>query len=190
MRVPGSRPRSFGGPGAGRRAMPTRYHMPVALIAALGAACSTAAGPVPVVADRAGLLQIAGEWSGNYDSPVVDRHGTIIFKLEAGRDTANGDVTMVPRGWTRPLGPMEHPAAAARDAPVPEVLRIRFVRVEYGVVSGTLEPYKDPDCGCAVYTTFTGRLMGDVIEGSFTARPAHGPAYEGTWRVQRKKQGG
>jgi hypothetical protein len=140
-----------------------------------------------VVADQAGLLQLAGEWHGYYDSPVVDRRGTIIFKLEAGRDTANGDVTMVPRGWTRPLGPADHPAAAARDAPVPEVLRIRFVRVEYGVVSGTLQPYKDPDCGCAVYTTFTGRLLEDVIEGTFTARPAHGPAYEGSWRVQRKK---
>ncbi|NIM51967.1 MAG: hypothetical protein GTO22_22440 [Gemmatimonadales bacterium] len=170
--------------------MPVRYQMLVALSVALVAACSTAPGPVPVVADQAELLQLAGEWHGNYDSPVVDRHGTIIFKLEAGRDTARGDVTMVPRGWTRPLGPAEHPAAAARDAPVPEVLRIRFVRIEYGVVSGTLEPYKDPDCGCAVYTTFTGRLLGDVIEGTFVSRPAHGPAYEGTWRVQRKKGGG
>jgi hypothetical protein len=166
--------------------MASRCQISVALFAALGAACSTAPGPVPVVADQAELVQIAGEWHGNYDSPVVDRHGTIVFKLEAGRDTANGDVTMVPRGWTRPLGPAEHPAAAALDAPVPEVLQIRFVRVEYGVVSGTLEPYKDPDCGCAVYTTFTGRLMGNAIEGTFTSRPGHGPAYEGTWRVERK----
>lgn len=166
--------------------MATNYSKFVALSATLAAACSTAPGPVPVVADQAELIQIAGEWHGTYDSPVVDRHGTIVFKLEAGRDTARGDVTMVPRGWTRPLGPAEHPAAAARGAPVPEVLQIRFVRVEYGVVSGTLEPYKDPDCGCAVYTTFTGRLMGEVIEGTFTSRPGHGPAYQGTWRVQRK----
>jgi hypothetical protein len=170
--------------------MSARRLLFVVLIAAVGAACSTAPGPVPVVADQAELQQLAGEWYGDYESPVVDRRGTIIFKLEAGRDTANGDVTMVPRGWTRPLGPVEQPAAAAHDAPIPEVLQIRFVRVEYGVVSGTLEPYKDPDCGCAVYTTFTGRLMGDSIEGTFTSRPGHGPAYEGTWRVQRKKEGG
>lgn len=170
--------------------MPTRYRMSVTLITALGTACSTSPSPVPVVADQAELLQIAGEWHGTYDSPVVDRRGTIVFKLEAGRDTAHGDVTMIPRGWTRPLGPAEHPAAVARDAPIPEVLQIRFVRVEYGVVSGTLQPYKDPDCGCAVYTTFIGRLMGDLIEGTFTARPAHGPAYEGTWRIQRKREGG
>jgi hypothetical protein len=170
--------------------MSARRLLFVVLIAAVGAACSTAPGPVPVVADQAELQQLAGEWYGHYESPVVDRRGTIIFKLEAGRDTANGDVTMVPRGWTRPLGPVEHPAAAARDAPIPEVLQIRFVRVEYGVVSGTLEPYEDPDCGCAVYTTFTGRLTEDLIEGTFISRPGHGPAYEGTWRVQRKKEGG
>ncbi|MGD2153562.1 MAG: hypothetical protein PVG79_09860 [Gemmatimonadales bacterium] len=170
--------------------MPTRHAMLLTLIPVLGAACSTAPGPVPVVADQAGLLQIAGEWYGSYDSPLVDRHGTIIFVLEAGRDTARGDVTMIPRGWTRPLSPIDHPAAAAHEAPIPEVLRIRFVRVEYGVVSGTLQPYKDPDCGCPVYTTFTGRLLGDVIEGTFTARPGHGAAYEGTWRVERKKEGG
>jgi hypothetical protein len=170
--------------------MATRYHVRVALIAALVAACSTGPGPVPVVADQAELFQLAGEWHGTYDSPVVDRHGTIEFKLEAGRDTAQGDVTMIPRGWTRPLGPAEHPAAAVRDAGAPEVLQILFVRLEYGVVSGTLEPYKDPDCGCAVYTTFTGRLMGNVIEGTFTSRPGHGPAYEGSWRVQRKREAG
>ncbi|UCC71602.1 MAG: hypothetical protein JSV86_14600 [Gemmatimonadota bacterium] len=162
----------------------------VPLLAALGAACSTSPGPVPVVAEAGELLQIAGKWQGHYDSPVVGRSGSIVFELEAGADTAHGEVTMIPRGWNRPLGPAEDPAAAARDAPIPEVLQIRFVRVEYGVVSGTLQPYNDPDCGCPVYTTFTGRLQGDTIEGKFTARPGHGPAYQGSWRVERKREGG
>jgi hypothetical protein len=160
--------------------------MYVTAIAAAVWACSTSPGPVPVVADEGELLQLAGEWQGYYDSPAVDRHGSIVFNLEAGRDTAYGDVTMVPRGWTRPLGPEEDPAAAARGAPIPEVLQIRFIRVEYGVVSGTMEPYKDPDCGCSVYTTFTGQLKGNVIEGKFTARPGDGPPYQGTWMVTRK----
>ncbi len=160
------------------------------VLSALGWACASSAGPVPVVAEAGDLAQLAGEWSGYYDSPAVDRRGTIVFELEAGRDTAHGDVTMVPRGWTRPLGPVDDPAWVAREAPRPEVLQIRFVRVEAGRVTGTLQPYRDPDCGCAVYTTFEGELKDDVIAGTFTARPSDEPPYKGTWQVMRKKSGG
>ncbi len=165
--------------------MRVRHFLSLSLLAA-GGACSSAPPPVPVVAEAADLAQLAGEWSGAYDSPASGRRGTIVFRLEAGADTAYGDVTMIPRGWTRPLGPAEDPAAAAREAPIPETLRIRFVRVEGGVVTGTLEPYRDPDCGCPVYTIFTGRVKEDVIEGSFTAHPGHGPPYQGSWRARRR----
>jgi hypothetical protein len=70
------------------------------------------------------------------------------------------------------------------------VLRIRFVRVDGGKVSGTLQPYRDPDCGCSVYTTFEGTVEGDVIEGTFVARHADGPLFRGTWLVMRRKSGG
>jgi hypothetical protein len=158
------------------------------LIVASGvlAACSSAPEPVPVAGDPLDLVALAGEWSGYYNSPAVGRTGSIIFELEAGRDTAYGDVTMIPRGWTRPLGPMDDPAADARDAPAPRVLTIAFVRVEGTKVTGTMEPYKDPDCNCAVYTTFTGNLKNDVIEGRFLSRMAIGSRFEGSWRVERK----
>ena len=65
---------------------------------------------------------------------------------------------------------------------------IRFVRFEDGMVRGTLEPYEDPDCGCAVYTTFEGTMGTDTIEGTFTSRPGHGSQYKGTWYVMRKKK--
>jgi hypothetical protein len=140
-----------------------------------------------VVAEAGDLKQLSGEWSGYYDSQALERRGTIVFNLKAGTDTARGDVTMIPRGWTRPLGPAEDPADAARRAPLPEVLRIRFVRVEGGMVSGTLQPYRDPDCGCSVYTTFAGVVGDDVIEGTFVARHADGPLFRGTWLVMRRK---
>jgi hypothetical protein len=164
------------------------YHrLTLALLAAASAACAPSPDPVPVVAEAGELAHLAGEWRGYYDSPAVDRRGSITFTLEAGADTAYGDVTMVPSGWTQPLGPIDDPATAARDAPRPETLRISFIRVEGGVVTGTMDPYKDPDCGCAVYTTFTGTLKGDVIEGRFISRPGHGPQYSGSWYVTRKK---
>jgi hypothetical protein len=167
--------------------MGTGLWSPVVALVALSVACASPPAPVPVVADTADLLQLAGEWEGYYSSPAAERQGNITFALEAGRDTAYGDVLMVPRGWSRPLGLAEDPAAAARDAPIPATLRIRFVRVEDGRVSGTLEPYRDPDCGCAVYTTFVGMLRGDVVEGTFTSRLAAGPLYKGTWLVERKR---
>jgi len=160
------------------------------LVAALSGACASSPAPVPVVAETIDLYRLAGEWSGSYSSPIVGREGTITFMLEAGRDTAHGDVVMVPRGWKQPLGPIQDPAAAARDAPIPETLQIRFIRVEGSKLTGTMAPYKDPECGCPIYTTFEGVVEGDEIAGSFTARPAHGAPYKGSWKVQRKQEGG
>ena len=169
--------------------MSTRHSLSL-LLAALATACVSSPAPVPVVGAAVDLALLAGEWSGTYESPATERRGTIIFNLDAGRDTAHGDVTMIPRGWTQPLGPAQDPAAVARDAPIPEVLKIRFVRLEGGKLSGTLDPYRDPDSGGAVYTTFTGTLKDDIIEGTFTARPADGRPYNGTWRATRKKKEG
>ena len=75
------------------------------------------------------------------------------------------------------------------DAPAPQTLAIRFVRVRADTVSGTLEPYRDPECGCPINTTFIGVVEDGVIEGNFTARPSHGPPYKGTWRVTRREDG-
>ena len=168
--------------------MSVRYAPALVLTCWIGAACSTSGGPVPVVAEADELAHLTGEWRGYYDSPTVDRHGSIVFALEAGRDTAYGDVTMVPSGWTESLGPVEDPADIARDAQRPETLRILFIQVEDGVVQGTMEPYRDPDCGCAVYTTFEGKVGQDIIEGTFTSRPGHGSQYKGTWHVMRKQK--
>ena len=165
--------------------MSNRLRAGLLLSCAMLAACSAGPEPVPVAGAPMELVALAGEWSGYYNSPAVGRTGSIVFELEAGRDTAYGDVTMIPRGWTRPLRPMDDPAADARDAPAPRVLKIAFVRVEGTKVTGTMEPYKDPDCNCAVNTTFTANLKEDVIEGKILSRMAIGPRFEGSWRVQR-----
>ena len=156
-------------------------------MSALGAACASSPAPVPVVSRDGDLSLLEGEWKGEYDAPSVGRHGSIVFKLAAGADTAYGSVLMVPRGWSQPLGPLGNPAFEAHDAPTPELLTISFVRLARGEVSGILDPYADPECDCAVYTTFTGQLVApDVIEGTFVSR--HGrttTTYSGTWRVVR-----
>ena len=157
----------------------------IALLASV-VGCAGTPEPVPVVAEPMDLALLQGEWRGEYRASTVRRSGSILFRLEAGSDTAFGDVVMIPADADRPLGPPDLQGGPEADPSRPQVLRIAFVRVEKGTVSGTLEPYRDPDCGCAVSTTFTGTLEGDEISGTFVAvRGAGGGRFSGSWRVSR-----
>lgn len=155
---------------------------------AVAAACGPAmVPPVEVQGARDDVSALAGAWAGEYESPQAGRGGSIVFRLSADGDTAVGDVVMMPRAGIVAVPPPEGDHSPVRAAP-PRELTIRFVRVDGGRVTGTLDPYADPDCGCAVTTTFEGTLRGDVIEGTFITRgpPPHGEA-TGTWRVQRTR---
>ena len=155
-------------------------------------ACAAKPSPIPVVANAADLSQLAGEWAGNYTSPETGRSGSITFKLGAGKDSAFGDVLMVPSGATQALVPADRGSGAQGSntpARSPQVLTIRFVRVEGGRVSGTLDPYRSPDCECTLTTTFSGELRGDTIEGSFVTRGTQlGAPQTGRWKVTRREQ--
>lgn len=80
--------------------------------------------------------------------------------------------------------------ANLREPATSETLAIEFVRVDGAseTISGTLEPYRDPDCNCIVATTFTGTVSRDSIEGTFVTQA--GGAYRtkrGQWRVERRE---
>ncbi|MGE0352979.1 MAG: hypothetical protein AB7I33_05060 [Gemmatimonadales bacterium] len=130
---------------------------------------------------------LAGEWVGEYVSPTTGRTGSIMFTLDIGRDTAQGNVLMIPAGSDRPIEP------ARQDMPDPgrsraQLLTIAFVQARDGGVSGRLDPYRDPDCGCEVTTVFSGRLVADTLSGTFQS--VHRPGGErrtGEWKVVRKK---
>jgi hypothetical protein len=164
-----------------------RWMAPAALaLAAL--ACAGDPSPVPVHAGPAGAAALEGRWTGRYESPALGRGGSIVFTLVSGRDTAYGDVVMVPRGSRTPLVPA-YPSEVAADVRAPgeaQVLGIRFVTVEGDRVTGVLAPYTDPECECTVFTTFEGTVRGDRIGGTFTTRgaPYRRPAV-GSWRVDR-----
>src|SRR6266446_6286488 len=105
----------------------------------------------------------------------------------ASGDTAFGDVVMVPRGWGRALVPWNQPSVAGSgQAQASTVLTIRFVRVERGHVSGTLDPYAEPQTGERLFTTFTGELNGNTIAGTYTTRLPSGETQSGRWSVQRR----
>ena len=154
---------------------------------ALTTACALNPAPVPVAGAVEDVNALAGEWTGEYHSVETGRSGSILFTLEAGRDTAFGDVIMVPResGMTHD----DAIRAATTRRAANQVLTIRFVRVTGSTVSGTIEPYPSPDCGCQLITVFRGELRGDRIEGTFrTHHSEHETvAQQGTWWAARTK---
>jgi hypothetical protein len=160
----------------------------LAVLASATMACASNPTPITVTGDRASL---AGKWVGEYNSPATGRSGSIVFNLSPSGDAANGDVVMIPRGYGKALTPYTGNTtvnAGTQGTPSSQVLTIKLVRVSGDTVSGVLDPYRDPECDCAVQTTFTGRLNGDTIDGTFSTRgsPTNTPQ-TGTWRVKRSR---
>jgi hypothetical protein len=160
--------------------------------AALLAGCASRPTPVPVIGPRSDLSALVGDWSGEYSSPETGRSGSIAFALKTGKDTAIGSVVMVPKAQNETIIPgasVDRPVVRAAVTQNPgEVLTIRFVRMEGTQVIGTLDPYRDPDCGCQLTTTFRGEFTdARTIEGTFNSAGSgmgHLPS-SGRWKVTR-----
>lgn len=166
------------------------YRWVTSVALTLAAACASAPAPVEIAGSPDDLAALVGEWSGDY---VYDgdsrRAGSIVFRLDAAGDTARGDVLMTLPGSS--VGPAVIPppgeAWVARETAA-EILAISFVRTARGTVTGSLDPYTDPDCGCTVVTTFEGRVEPTAIAGTFTARRAEsGEVHGGRWTVKRRR---
>lgn len=164
------------------------------LAAVCSASCSSAPSPAPAVpveaAKKSDFSALVGKWTGGYQSEVTGRSGSIVFELKAGDATAHGDVLMWPKGSKEPLTPPPggNPTEE-RLRTMPRVLSITFVQSRGGYVTGTMDPYTDPDCQCQVRTTFVGSIDGDVIVGEFTTErfDKQGEPVKGTWKVARQK---
>ena len=161
------------------------------LLAALTSGCAPTLHKTPVGGDSTEIAWLAGEWEGTYESEATGRSGSIVFRLRSGADTAEGDVLMVPRQAHEPNDVAGQRLPAPGIGGMPEPLTIRFVRVAGGEVSGVLDPYRDPECGCKLRTTFRGSLRGDRIEGTFRSEGEgiHHLPSSGRWQVSRKRTG-
>jgi hypothetical protein len=161
----------------------------LSLLAVALCACGASRSPVPVVGPSTDISAMVGEWVGDYSSTQTGRSGSISFSLRSAEDTAFGDVIMIPTGLGRPLQPWQQPnvpSGVAAAAPHASVLTIRFVRVQAGHVSGTLDPYADPQTGERLLTTFAGDVSGNTISGTYTTRLPSGETQTGRWSVQRR----
>jgi hypothetical protein len=97
---------------------------------------------------------------------------------------------MIPGGYGKALTRYDRTTTTAnttmQNSDNSQVLTIRLVRVSADTVSGVLDAYRDPQCDCPVETTFTGRLTGNTIAGTYTTRGSTSVAPQtGTWRVKR-----
>ena len=161
-------------------------------IALSASACAMHGPPVLVEGAPDDLQQLTGEWDGEYTSAEAGRTGSIYFKLMGARDTARGDVLMIPRD---PLRNQDYlnPGTSMRSVPRP--LTIKFVAVEGDVVAGTMDPYEAPDCECQLLTTFRGVIRGNRGEGTFIIYHTRDTPtthiqethQKGTWWAERRR---
>lgn len=149
--------------------------------------CAYRPDPVPIAGSASALGSMAGTWLGEYSGSESGRSGSITFIIGARGDSAFGDVLMVSStnaGALQPVHSAQEHMAHVRSS---QALRIDFVAVSEGGLSGNLEPYIAPDCSCRVTTTFTGRRNGNVIEGTFVTQGPSNFEQRGTWRVSRSR---
>ncbi len=152
--------------------------------------CASHPPSTEVTASDFDLNPLVGEWRGESSSAQTGRKGTIAFTLRAGEAAAYGNVVMIPRPDSS-LTEAEREMVTNVGAPGKSVLKIQFVRKEGGNLSGTLDPYRDPDCNCPVITTFQGFFRdARTIEGTFSTVPTQpgGRVTGGIWRVTRVKR--
>lgn len=147
--------------------------------------CAPKSPRIAVTSSDFDLNPLLGEWHGQYKGSETGRSGTIAFTLRAGEANASGNVVMIPQSAGN------DPAVDPSQAAGRQVLTIHFVRKEGGSVTGTLDPYADPECSCQVNTTFQGTFTdARTIEGTYTtvpSKPGTG-VNTGTWKVTRLRR--
>jgi hypothetical protein len=149
----------------------------VLVVAAAG--CRAAVSPVPV---QGTVEQLVGEWAGDYFNTATGRRGSILFRLEAGKDTAQGDVLLTPNTQYTAPQKLDEPWWKTSS----QVLQISFVRCDVDEVSGWMKPYPDPETGELTYTEFTGSIRRDTLRGRYEAFvKTTGKRTTGTWTVAK-----
>ncbi|MBI4501122.1 MAG: hypothetical protein HY700_08175 [Gemmatimonadetes bacterium] len=165
-----------------------RFATFAAIAAVFSTACAVNPAPVPLSCDAEGRQLLIGNWSGEYFTPDGGRAGSIVFNF-APEDTlgyAHGDIVMAPPRGNQYLLPVDQGGISAPEETV-QVLTIEFLGVVGHQVGGTLSPYRDPETGEMLNTTFEGRIEGDKISGTLTTVHTRSMQVDvGTWEVVRK----
>ncbi len=123
---------------------------------------------------------MVGEWKGEYSSEASGKFGIIEFNLTKGADDAHGQVFM-----KESLGPhsLQQPLVTTYFRP----LAIKFVHAGDEVIHGIVDPYTDLKRNVTVHTSFKGKVIGDVMEGTYISTIEEtNQSYIGKWKVTRQ----
>jgi hypothetical protein len=150
-------------------------------------ACSYNPTPIPIEGPASEIAALGGTWEGTYVGRESQRRGTIQLEIRPGKDTAYGDILMESPTDHQIVAVDVHTGEHFKHARAPQVLTIRLIAVNDGLVEGVLEPYIAPDCQCTVNTVFRGRRVKEDIAGDFVTRGAYGLQQSGTWKVHRTR---
>jgi hypothetical protein len=161
-----------------------------AALSAFTVACASTPPGIEVSSQDFDLNPLVGVWRGSSTSVQTGRSGTIAFTLRAGESSATGNVMFIQRPDSL-LTPEEREALENIPAGGRAVVPIRFIRKQGGSLTGTLDPYRAPDCDCIVTTTFEGTFAdANTIQGTFTTVPSKAGASvtSGKWKMTRVKK--
>lgn len=148
-------------------------------------ACTYYPANFPIYGTTDERARLAGDWEGEFDDSRAGGGGSISFRLEAGRDSASGDVTLLASHIGNAQLGYETRVPTARTA-TRTTLRIGYASVGASLVEGILEPFRDPECDCMVDTSFRGELRGDSIVGRYVSRRGW-TMRRGEWRMSRRR---
>ena len=159
----------------------------IGLLMLAGCRMPPAGAPIPLEGGERELAALAGSWTGGYRSDRGGGHGTIVFHLKAGADTARGQVEMT---FAPALELYGDEVACELPREPCTTIDIAVVRVEDGTIRGTLAPYWNPACDCRTVSVFEGRRTDGRIAGTFVTGREGGEAVlsTGRWQVERAGQ--
>jgi hypothetical protein len=165
-----------------RRVVPGALLAPILVLA-----CAQSPGPASLTPAPADILALQGEWVGTFQADVQHgRTGAILFNLDTTEDVAQGCALMRVAGReTAEALPLEGDLWS--HIPPERRLLVTFVRGEDGEVLGNFAVFPDPVCGCDSTLRLTGRIRGNVLEGTYVMEHVGGAERTlGKWRVVRR----
>ena len=139
-----------------------------------------------MAATPGGAARLAGEWVGSYDFPEHGRRGSILVTLRAQGDVARGDVLVLlddPNARYTAWGGADPWARV--PGPTQIFGEVRFTSSEDGRISGSLDSYEEPLCGCTVETRLEGRMQDDRVRGTLYAHTPASEVLTGVWELER-----
>lgn len=164
-----------------RRAAPGALLAPI-----LALACAQSPGPASLSPSSADILALQGEWVGTFNADGQHgRSGALLFNLDSTEDVAQGCALMRVAGReTAEALPLDGDLWS--HIPPQRQLLVTFVRGADGEVIGNFAVFPDPVCGCDSTLRLTGRMRGNVLEGTYVMEHVNGAERTlGKWRVVR-----